>query len=167
MMPGYIWANCERCGGVGTVAYDNCQACMGEGGRWVPGPSGGSTMTIKQERIQELIRTHLSDLLLTTVTDPALQGVTITDVVVNREIEHADIYVHALGDDSRESTVMQGLERASGFLRSNLASRLRIRQMPVLHFHWDHNLAAADHIDALLESVKDDWQDADTDSPEA
>ena len=78
-------------------------------------------MTIKQERIQELIRTHLSDLLLTTVTDPALQGVTVTDVAVNREIEHADIYVHALGDDSREEAVMQGLERAAGFLRSNLA----------------------------------------------
>ena len=118
-------------------------------------------MSIKQERIQELVRTHLSDLLLTTVTDPALQGVTVTDVVVNREIEHADIYVHALGDDSREKAVMQGLERANGFLRSNLASRLRIRQMPVLHFYWDHTLAAADHIDALLESVRDDWQDDD------
>jgi ribosome-binding factor A len=124
-------------------------------------------MTIKQERIQELIRTHLSDLLLTTVTDPALQGVTVTDVVVNREIEHADLYVHALGDDSREAAVMQGLERASGFLRSNLAARLRIRQMPVLHFHWDHTLAAADHMDSLLESIKDDWQSGDDDSPEA
>jgi ribosome-binding factor A len=167
MMPGFIWADCDLCGGVGSVAFDNCQACMGEGGRWLPdNPAGANDMTIKQERIQELIRTHLSDLLLTTVTDPALQGVTVTDVVVNREIEHSDIYVHALGDDSREQAVMQGLERASGFLRSNLASRLRIRQMPVLHFHWDHTLAAADHIDSLLDSVKDDWQDDESESAE-
>ncbi|HLA45029.1 MAG TPA: hypothetical protein VJZ27_16405 [Aggregatilineales bacterium] len=35
LMPGFVWQDCDRCGGIGTVAYDNCQACMGEGGRWI------------------------------------------------------------------------------------------------------------------------------------
>lgn len=111
-------------------------------------------MTIKQERIQELIHTHLSSLLLTEVTDPALQGVTVTEVRVDREIEYAEIYVNALGDDSRQPEVMAGLKRANGFLRRELAHRLSIRKMPVLRFHWDEQLAVGDHMEALLDAIK-------------
>jgi ribosome-binding factor A len=111
-------------------------------------------MSIKQERIRELILAHLSDVVLTQVTDPALKHVTITDVKVDREIQYADIYVHALGDDKREKEVLAGFKRASGFLRSSLAKRLRIRQIPVLHFHWDAMIAAADQMDNLLDKIK-------------
>jgi ribosome-binding factor A len=110
-------------------------------------------MSIKQERVQELLLAHLSSAILTEVTDPALRNITITDVRVDKEIQYADIYVHALGDDGREAAVMAGLKRANGFLRSTLAKRLRLRQMPVLHFHWDAQLAAADHMDDLLNSL--------------
>jgi ribosome-binding factor A len=110
-------------------------------------------MSIKQERVQELLLAHLSSAILTEVTDPALRNITITDVRVDKEIQYADIYVHALGDDSREGQVMAGLKRASGFLRSTLAKRLRLRQMPALHFHWDAQLAAADHMDSLLDTL--------------
>ncbi|MCL4878456.1 MAG: 30S ribosome-binding factor RbfA [Anaerolineae bacterium] len=111
-------------------------------------------MTIKQERVQELIQERLSTLLLMEITDPALQDVTITDVRVDREIEYADIYVNALGDESREDEVMKGLERAKGFMRKHLAATLRLRRTPQLHFHWDHQLAAASHIEELLDSLK-------------
>lgn len=111
-------------------------------------------MTIKQARVQELIHERLSTLLLMEITDPALQDVTITEVRVDREIEYADIYVNALGDESREAEVMKGLQRASGFMRKHLANTLRIRRTPQLHFHWDRQLANASHIEALLDSLK-------------
>lgn len=111
-------------------------------------------MTIRQERIQELIHTHLSQLLMTEVTDPALRNVTVTDIKIDREIEYADIYVNALGDEHREKEVMAGLKRANGFLRKEIAARLKIRHMPVLHFHWDRNLQAALDIEELLDAVK-------------
>mgnify|MGYP005838409555 FL=1 len=107
-------------------------------------------MTIKQERAAQLIHTILSELLMTEVTDPALMGVTITDVRVDREIEYADIYVHAL-DDRNE--VMAGLERANGFLRRELAARTRFRKTPVLHFHWDVAVEHGERIDELLDSL--------------
>ena len=107
-------------------------------------------MTIKQERAAQLIHTILSELLMTEVTDPALMGVTITDVRVDREIEYADIYVHAL-DDRNE--VMAGLERANGFLRRELAVRTRFRKTPVLHFHWDVAVEHGERIDELLDSL--------------
>jgi ribosome-binding factor A len=107
-------------------------------------------MTIKQERAAQLIHTILSNLLMFEVTDPALQDVTITDTRVDREIEYADIYVHSIDDEDK---VMAGLDRASGFLRRELAARTRFRKTPVLHFHWDATIEHAERIDALLDSL--------------
>ncbi len=107
-------------------------------------------MTIKQERVATLIRNILSTLLMTRVTDPALETVTVTDVKVDREFEYADVYVHALDD---EAEVMAGLARASGFLRRELAQRVRLRNVPVLHFHWDAAVERGERIDSLLESL--------------
>ncbi|MBN2304179.1 MAG: 30S ribosome-binding factor RbfA [Anaerolineae bacterium] len=106
--------------------------------------------SIKQDRAAKLIMEIISNLLMVEVTDPALQSVTVTDVKVDREIEYADVYVHSLDD---ESEVMPGLERASGFLRRELAARTRFRRTPVLHFHWDVVVEHAQRIDELLDSL--------------
>ncbi|MEP0764412.1 MAG: 30S ribosome-binding factor RbfA [Chloroflexota bacterium] len=107
-------------------------------------------MTIKQERAAQLIQEILGELFMMEVTDPALQDVTITEVKVDREIEYAEVYVHALED---RQTVMAGLERASGFLRRELAARTRFRKTPVLHFHWDVAIDRGERIDELLSSL--------------
>lgn len=107
-------------------------------------------MTIKQERAAHLIHNILSELIMTEVTDPALLGVTVTEVTVDREIEYADVYVHSLDD---RDEVMAGLQRANGFLRRELAVRTRFRKTPVLHFHWDVALERGERIDELLASL--------------
>ena len=111
-------------------------------------------MTIKSDRVAELIQNHLSQLLLTDTRDPRLEGVTITEVKLDREIEHADIFVNALGDDSREKEVLAGLNQAKGFLRRELAQRLRLRRMPQLYFKWDLVLQQAHHMEAVLDALK-------------
>jgi ribosome-binding factor A len=109
--------------------------------------------TIKQERAAHLIHNILSELLMTEVTDPAILDVTITDVKVDREIEYAEVYVHALGDENDQREVMAGLDRAKGFLRRELASRTRFRKTPELHFHWDHAVDQGERIEDLLSSL--------------
>ena len=74
-------------------------------------------MTIKQDRVADRIRTILSELLLREIADPRLQGITVTDVKIDLELAYADIYVNALGDESRKPEVMEGLARAKSFLR--------------------------------------------------
>ena len=110
-------------------------------------------MSLKQERMADRIREILSVLLLTEVTDPALHDITITSVELDAELEYADIYVNALGDESRQKEVMRGLERANGFLRHELGSRIRVRRTPVLHFHWDLTLQQADAIEQALKRI--------------
>jgi ribosome-binding factor A len=107
-------------------------------------------MTIKQERAAQLIMEIMGNLLMFEVTDPALETVNITEVRIDRELEYADIYVHSRDD---KDEVMAGLERASGFLRHELAARTSFRRTPVLHFHWDVTIEHVERIDELLNSL--------------
>jgi ribosome-binding factor A len=110
-------------------------------------------MSVKQERMADRIREILSGLLLLEVTDPALQGLTVTDVTLDPELEYAEVYVNALGDETRQSEVMAGLKRASGFLRREVGRRIHIRRVPVLRFHWDISLSRAEAIEQLLDTL--------------
>ena len=64
------------------------------------------------------------------------------------------VYVNALGDESRENEVMNALQVAKGYMRKELASRMRLRTVPHLHFHWDPTLAHAEHVSQLLDSLE-------------
>jgi ribosome-binding factor A len=112
-------------------------------------------MTIKQERAAHLIQEIISELLMGEVTDPALQDVTVTEVKVDREIEYAEIYIHSLDE---QDTVMAGLERASGFLRHELAVRTRFRKAPILRFRWDEAMDHGERIDELLKGLHEQAQ---------
>lgn len=123
-------------------------------------------MTIKQERMSEQIRAILSNLLLREVSDPRLQGVTVTEVKLDPELMFADVYVNALGDESRETEVLDGLARANGFLRRKVGQRVRLRNTPELHFHWDKTLERAERINQLLNDLEippPDEEDAEDD----
>jgi ribosome-binding factor A len=109
---------------------------------------------VRQQRTAEQIKVILSELLLRSVRDPRLEEVTVTDVAIDRELMYADIYVNALGDETRQAEVMQALDKASRFLRRELAGRLRLRHVPNLNFHWDPSLARGEYISQLLDSLE-------------
>jgi ribosome-binding factor A len=110
-------------------------------------------MTLKQERMAERIREILSGLLLLEVTDPALQGITVTEVTLDQELEYATVYVNALGEEERRDEVMAGLKRANGFLRREVGKRVRLRRTPALNFQWDISLSRAEAIEQALDRL--------------
>ncbi|MEW5988057.1 MAG: 30S ribosome-binding factor RbfA [Chloroflexota bacterium] len=109
---------------------------------------------IRQRRTAAHVQTILSELFRRDLRDPRLHDVTITEVRIDRELQYADIYVHALGDEERKAEVMAGLTNAAGFLRRELAGRLSLRTVPQLHFHWDATLLQADQISRLLDNLE-------------
>ncbi len=109
--------------------------------------------SIKQQRMAERIRSILSELLRSEVRDPRLKNVTVTRVKLDQELQFADVYVNALGDESRQKEVIAGLDRSKGFLRRELASRVRVRQTPDMHFHWDLNLEHGERLNQILDGL--------------
>ena len=110
-------------------------------------------MTIKQDRMGERIQVILSELLLREVADPRLQNVTVTEVKLDPELRFAHVYVNALGDESRQDEVIAGLNRAKGFLRSEVGKRVRLRTVPEFNFHWDVTLERSERINQLISSL--------------
>ncbi len=108
---------------------------------------------LRLRRINERMKEELATMLLYEVADPRLQGVTVTDVSVDRELAYADIFVSAVEGSERKDEILAGLEHARGFLRSQLAARVEIRQMPRLRFHWDPTPERAERIEQLLKQI--------------
>lgn len=108
---------------------------------------------IRQQRTAEQLRVIFSELFLRELNDPRLHGLTVTNVNIDRELEHADIYVSAMGDDSRQENVMEALKSAEGFLRRELSGRVRLRKVPQLHFHWDPTLAQMQEVESILNNL--------------
>lgn len=109
---------------------------------------------LRIQRIADRIQQELSVMLVNQVSDPRLNGVSVTGVKVDRELSFADIYVSAVEGQSRSTEILQGLEHASGFLRTELAHRVELRTFPRLRFHWDITPERADHIERLLASLR-------------
>ena len=109
--------------------------------------------SIRQQRAASQMQQILTELFLREINDPRLEGLTVTEVRVDREFQSADVYVNALGSDVREADVMEALKRASGFLRREVGGRTRFRSTPRLHFHWDPLPARAAQIDNILDSL--------------
>lgn len=107
-------------------------------------------MSIKQGRMSDRIRHILSELLLKEVSDPRLQGVTVTEVTLDNELMFAKIYVNALGDETRKEDVLAGLRRANGFLRREVGKRIRLRNTPELLFFWDETLSRGERLNQII-----------------
>lgn len=107
-------------------------------------------MSFKKVRIAGRIRIILSELLLREVADPSLYNITITEVELDSELQYAKVFVNALGEEERQAEIMLGLERAKGFLRREIASRVRLRKAPELVFVWDERLQRVERINEIL-----------------
>lgn len=111
---------------------------------------------MRLDKISDRIRQDLSEMIIYRVNDPRILGVYITDVRVDRELAFADVYVSAVEGSERSKEILDGLEHASGFLRSQLAAQIELRTFPRLRFHWDPTPEQADHIDRLLAELKNE-----------
>jgi ribosome-binding factor A len=110
---------------------------------------------LRIQRISDRIRQELAQMLvMNEVHDPRVEGISITDVKVDRELTCADIYVSAIEGIERSASVLAGLESASGFIRRLLAERVQLRSFPRLRFHWDPTPERADRIESILAELR-------------
>lgn len=125
---------------------------------------------MRLQRIADRIRQELSEMVVMELQDPRLNGISITDVKVDRELAYADIFVSAVEGHERADEVLAGLEHASGFLRHALAERVDLRVFPKLRFHWDITPERADRVEQLLASLRNEKpvepEDGDNDGDE-
>lgn len=107
----------------------------------------------RPRRVAEQIQRELADLLRLEVKDPRVGMVTITDVEVSSDYAHAKVYFSLLGDEARVQEALKGLQSAAGFLRSEVAKRIKLRVMPQLHFVHDTSIERGMRLDRLIDAA--------------
>ena len=108
----------------------------------------------RQFRVGEIIRKTLVEIFeRVEIRDPHLAGISITvsQVVVGPDLKLARVYVMPLGGSNQEK-VLEGLERATTFLRKNVASRVSLKYTPRLEFRLDNAFDGSQHIEKIFKS---------------
>ncbi len=105
----------------------------------------------RAQRIAEQIRHELAVILMREMKDPRIHDVTLTAVEVSPDLEHAKVWFTLLRGDAGE--VGQALKHASGFLRTELAHRLRLRTVPRLAFHYDVSVERGARLSKLIDEA--------------
>jgi ribosome-binding factor A len=113
-------------------------------------------MSRRTGRVADLLRTELADLVQREVHDPRIKQANLlgfVDIDVSPDLRRAVVRVSALGSEEDRQGAVAALEHARGFLRSELARRLRLRVTPELHFELDRGAEHSQTIADLLESL--------------
>jgi ribosome-binding factor A len=123
---------------------------------------------LRLRRIGDRIKEEISEMLVTgKISDPRLTGLFVTDVNVDRELTFANIFVSAIEGELTPKEILQGMEHASGFLRSTLAKRIDLRTFPRLRFYWDPTPERAERIERLIDSLSDSPEKSDSENNES
>jgi len=119
----------------------------------------------RSERVSDLIKAELSDILHKEIRDPVIGPITVTDVKMSNDLRSARIYFVRLGSDINTGEAEQHLQKAAGFLKRELGKRITLRYMPDLIFVYDKSFEYGSRIEKLLAEIrKDGNKDADPDN---
>lgn len=103
----------------------------------------------RSERVAGQMRRDLARLIQQEIKDPEVGFVSLSDVEVTRDLSHAKVYITVF-DPEKAQQSLKALRRAAPFLRSRLASAMRMRHVPELHFLHDDSVEQGSHIDQLI-----------------
>lgn len=113
-------------------------------------------MTTRQQRVEEVIRAEVSDILRTHVSDPRIGFVSLTSVKVSPDLENASIFVSIYGEEEKKKAAMAGLYSATKFIRGELGRRLELRLVPAIHFVRDDSLERGSNVLGIMKKLENE-----------
>ena len=104
----------------------------------------------RPRRVAEQLQRELAELIQLELKDPRVGMITVTGVEVTSDYSHAKVFFSLLGDQARLKEALVGLNSAAGYLRSQVAHRMKLRIMPALHFIHDTSIEQGVRLDKLI-----------------
>ncbi|OBQ22182.1 MAG: ribosome-binding factor A [Anabaena sp. WA113] len=107
-------------------------------------------------RVAELIKREVSQMLLNGIKDDRVGAgiISVTDVDVSGDLQHATIFVSIYGTEEAKTETMAGLKSATGYIRSELGARIRLRRTPEVIFVEDHSIERGTKVLSLLNQLE-------------
>lgn len=113
-------------------------------------------MTRRTERLNDLLRAEISDIILREVKDPRLGGlISVTEVEVTPDLSHARVFVSVMGNEEERVAAFKALDSARFFVRRELTHRVKARRIPELAFLRDDSLERGAHLLSLIQEARE------------
>jgi len=110
---------------------------------------------IRTGRVSEQIKKELSLILQKELKDPRIGFTTITSVEATNDLSQAKVYLSILGTEQQKEATLKALAKGTGFIRGELAKRIRLRIVPQLIFIFDASIEYGSHIETLLSKLNE------------
>ena len=108
----------------------------------------------RSARVADLMKEEVASIIANELKDPGIQGfVTLVQVELTRDLHYATLWISVLGTEPEKESTMKSLQRARGFIKTQLGRRLKMRKLPDLRFRLDRSLDAQEEIERLLSDV--------------
>ncbi len=111
---------------------------------------------VRVHRVGEQIKKELSHLFQHELKDPRIGFVTVTGVEMSGDLQQAKVYISVFGENQQKEDTLQAIEKASGFIRSEIGKRVRLRHTPEIIFKIDESIEYGQRIEQLIRDVNDD-----------
>ncbi len=106
-------------------------------------------------KVNNQLKREISVSILTQLTDPRLEFITITHVETSKDLRSAKVFYSILGNAQKREEAQQGLDGARGIIRKLVGERLIMRCIPELSFIYDRTLELSARIEETLKEIKD------------
>ena len=113
-------------------------------------------MSHRANRVGEQMKKELSEIIGRKIKDPRIGFVTVTDVAVTGDLQQATVYISVLGDEEQKENTLKGLSKATGFIRSEIGQRIRLRKTPEISFEFDESVTYGNRIESLITQIHSD-----------
>lgn len=107
----------------------------------------------RSQRLSVLLREEIADIILLKLKNPRLGFITVTGVELSDDLRIARVFISVLKEEDRDRT-LQILNEAKGYVRNELAKRLRIKIIPSIEFIFDESIERGFRVDQLLKEIK-------------
>ena len=105
------------------------------------------------KQISEMLKGTISDIIHSRVKDPRIGFVTITELNLSKDLRKAKVFISVMGPDEKKQETRIGLQNAHAFIQKEMASKLRLRYIPVLEFILDNRYEDYERIDRIIQEV--------------
>lgn len=113
-------------------------------------------MSLRAHRVAEQMKKELGEIISRKIKDPRVGFVTVTDVQVTGDLQQAKVFISVLGNDEEKENTLKGLAKATGFIRSEIGQRIRLRKTPEISFEFDESIQYGNKIEKLLKELDGD-----------
>lgn len=120
----------------------------------------------RRDRLSEFLRQEVAQIVLLELSDPRLEGVTVTRAEVSDDIQQAKVFLRVLGGEGRARAALHALDGAAGKIRGMVGKRMQTRYTPRIAFLIDEAVDRERRMNTLLDQVQREFREPDPDAPE-